>query len=81
MFEFIVLEVIAIVSISVLTVILLGVFARRILAVRISTLRIVLAGLFGLGAELGFESQFVWNTRDYSPALIPVRWGLSCSWQ
>src|SRR5699024_3262620 len=76
MFEFIMLEVIVIASISLVTALLLGVFARRILGTRISTLRILLAALFGLAAELGFESQFVWNTRGYSPALIPVQVGI-----
>jgi ubiquinone biosynthesis protein len=34
-------------------------FASRILAVRIGLGHLVLAGIMGLGAEVGLESQFV----------------------
>lgn len=51
-------------------------FASRILAVRIGLGRLVLAGIMGLGAEVGFESQFVWNLKEYTPALLPVQVGI-----
>lgn len=63
----------------VLTIVFLFVLARfgsRILGVRIGLGRLLLAGLVALGAELGFESQFVWGKQDYSLALLPLQIGI-----
>lgn len=68
-----------IITMTVLTVvfmIILTAFVRRILGVHVGLGRIVIAGLLGLGAEVGFESQFVWNRQDYTPALLPVQLGI-----
>ncbi|MCO5293425.1 MAG: AarF/UbiB family protein [Homoserinimonas sp.] len=54
----------------------LGSFANRVLGVRIGTIRLVLAGILGLGAEIGFESQFVWDKIEYSAALLPLQVGV-----
>jgi ubiquinone biosynthesis protein len=68
-----------IVLLAVLTIVfmlVLSSFARRILAVRIGFGRLALAGVLGLGAEVGFESRFVWNMQEYTPALLPVQVGI-----
>lgn len=56
--------------------IVLATFARRILGVRVGFGRLLLAGVLGLGAEVGFESQFVWGKQDYTPALLPLQVGI-----
>ncbi|MET0853267.1 MAG: AarF/UbiB family protein [Microterricola sp.] len=64
---------------SIVTVVfmfVLSAFARRILGVRIGITRLLLAGLVGLGAELGFEARFVWGVQEYSPALLPLQIGI-----
>jgi ubiquinone biosynthesis protein len=61
---------------TVVVIALIGVVVRRVLGVRIGAARVVGAGIFGLGAEIGFESQFVWGSATYSPALIPVQLGI-----
>ncbi|RZU66105.1 ubiquinone biosynthesis protein [Microterricola gilva] len=68
-----------IVVMSIVTVVfmfVLSAFARRILGVRIGLARLLLAGLVGLGAELGFEARFVWGVQEYSPALLPLQIGI-----
>ncbi|MGV8852020.1 MAG: ABC1 kinase family protein [Rhodoglobus sp.] len=61
---------------TVVFMFILSNFARRILAVRIGMVRLALAGMMGLGAEVGFESQFVWGLQEYTPALLPVQVGI-----
>jgi ubiquinone biosynthesis protein len=61
---------------TVVVIALIGVVVRRVLGVRIGAARVVGAGVFGLGAEIGFESQLVWGSASYSPALIPVQLGI-----
>ncbi|WP_448810452.1 ABC1 kinase family protein [Agromyces bauzanensis] len=68
-----------IVTVTVLTVvfmIILTAFVRRILGVHVGLGRIVIAGVLGLAAEVGFESRFVWNQQAYTPALVPVQLGI-----
>jgi ubiquinone biosynthesis protein len=68
-----------IVVMSIVTVVfmfVLSAFARRILGVRIGITRLLLAGLVGLGAELGFEARFVWGEQEYSLALLPLQIGI-----
>ncbi|MEG0596049.1 MAG: AarF/UbiB family protein [Aurantimicrobium sp.] len=57
-------------------VFLLSVFADRVLRVHISTFRLILGGIVGLGAQFGFESQFVWGKQEYSFALLPLQVGI-----
>lgn len=71
----IILEVIGMAVLTVLLMIVLGAFARRFLGVRIGITRILIAGVVGLGAEVGFESQFLWGA-EYSPAMIPIQVGI-----
>ncbi|UUT34283.1 AarF/UbiB family protein [Microbacterium elymi] len=70
----IVLDVAVIVIATVVAMVVIGAFARRVLGIRVSIVRVVIAGILGLGAEVGFESQFVWGA--YTPALIPVQFGI-----
>ena len=72
----IVLDVAVVLGATVLVLVLLGVLARQLLGVRMSTARIVIAGAVGLGAGVGFESRFVWAAEEYTPALIPVLFGV-----
>lgn len=58
---------------AVAAMVIIGVFVRRVLGVRVGTVRVVIAGLLGLGAEIGFESRVVWQGGQYTPALIPVQ--------
>lgn len=59
--------------VTVVFMIIVGRVTRRILGVRVGVTRLVLAGIIGLAAELGFESQFVWGKQDYSLALLPLQ--------
>nr|WP_274636590.1 AarF/UbiB family protein [Microbacterium bovistercoris] len=70
----IVLDVAVIVIATVVAMVVIGAFARRVLGIRVSIVRVVIAGILGLAAEVGFESQFVWGA--YTPALIPVQFGI-----
>ena len=68
-----------IVVMSIVTVVfmfVLSAFARRFLGVRIGITRLLVAGLVGLGAEIGFEARFVWGEQEYSPALLPLQIGI-----
>lgn len=60
---------------AVFMIVLSG-FATRVLGVRIGIGRLLLAGMLSLGAELGFESQFVWGNQNYSLALLPLQIGI-----
>ncbi|MGH3705390.1 MAG: hypothetical protein ACRDT9_12225, partial [Agromyces sp.] len=57
----IILGVIGVTIVTVLFMMLLAAISRRFLGVQVGTGRIIIAGLIALGAELGFESQFVWR--------------------
>jgi len=70
----IIVDVIVMTAATVVAMLVIGAFARRVLGVRVGTVRIILAGIIGLLAEVGFESQFVWGS--YTPALIPVQFGI-----
>lgn len=72
----ILLDALLMLSATVLLMLLLGALSRRLLGVRMSAGRIILAGVIGLGAGVGFESQFVWRTANYTPAVIPILFGI-----
>lgn len=72
----IVLDILIMVAATIAAMLLIGAFARRVLGMRVGVGRILLAGIIGLGAGVGFESRFVWGVTDYSPALIPVQIGI-----
>lgn len=55
----IVFDIVAMSVVTVLFMFVLQAFATRMLGVRIGSGRLLLAGAMGLGAQLGFESQFV----------------------
>lgn len=63
-------------SATVLLMLLLGALSRRLLGGRMSATRIILAGMLGLGAGVGFESQFVWKSANYTPAMLPILFGV-----
>ncbi|HET8927877.1 MAG TPA: AarF/UbiB family protein [Microbacterium sp.] len=70
------LDILIVLAATVVTMILIGSLSRRLLGVRVGTVRIVIAGLLGLGAEIGFESQYVWENTAYSPVLIPIQFAI-----
>lgn len=72
----IVLDVLLMSGATVLLMLLLGALSRRLLGIRTSAGRIIFAGTIGLGAGVGFESQFVWRAAEYTPAMIPVLFGI-----
>lgn len=72
----IVLDVLLITAATFILMVVLGAVSRRLLGVRVSSARIVTAGIFGLAAGLGFESQFVWQTESYTPAVLPILLGV-----
>lgn len=72
----VVLDIVMIVLAPIVTMLLIGALSRRLLGVRVGVIRILMAGLLGLAAEIGFESQFVWGNAQYSPALIPVQFAI-----
>lgn len=70
---------VSIVTMAALTVVfmlVLGALVRRVLGAHIGIGRIAIAGLLGFGAELGFESRFVWQNEEYSLALLPLQIGI-----
>lgn len=70
------LDVLLIAGATFLLMLLLGALSRRLLGVRVSSARIVLAGIVGLAAGLGFEAQFVWKAESYTPAVLPILLGV-----
>lgn len=70
------LDALIILGATIVLMLLLGALSRRLLGVRISGGRILLAGVFGVGAGLGFESQFVWKAASYTPAVLPILFGV-----
>ena len=62
--------------IAVVYIIVLAMFVRRLLGVTVGLGRIIVAGLLGLGAEVGFESRFVWRDPNAGIALLPVQIGI-----
>lgn len=63
-------------AVTLVFMVVLQAVATRILGIRIGLVRLVVSGVLGLGAQTGFESQFVWGRQDYTPALIPVQIGI-----
>ncbi|QPZ38776.1 ABC1 kinase family protein [Paramicrobacterium chengjingii] len=72
----VVVDVVVLGAITVVFMFVLSAFATRILDVRIGIIRLGIAGILGLGAQIGFESQFVWGNANYTPALIPLQVGI-----
>lgn len=72
----IILGVIGVTIVTVLFMMLLAAISRRFLGVQVGTGRIIIAGLIALGAELGFESQFVWRGGGATLALVPIQLGI-----
>ncbi|MDO5745942.1 MAG: AarF/UbiB family protein, partial [Micrococcaceae bacterium] len=63
-------------AITVAFIVVLAMFVRRLLGVAVGLGRIIVAGLLGLGAEVAFESRFVWPDPRASLALVPVQIGI-----
>lgn len=70
------LRILLILVLTIVFMIVLSRVGNRFLGVHIGFVRLVLAGLIGLAAELGFESAFVWGKQDYSLALLPLQIGI-----
>ncbi|PQZ93624.1 ubiquinone biosynthesis protein UbiB [Arthrobacter sp. MYb227] len=62
--------------IAVIYIAILSMFVRRLLGVTVGWGRIIVAGLIGLGAEVSFESRFVWRDPSAGLALLPVQIGI-----
>ncbi|GAA1863978.1 AarF/UbiB family protein [Paeniglutamicibacter psychrophenolicus] len=62
--------------IAVAFIVVLAMFVRRLLGVAVGLGRIIVAGVLGLGAEVAFESRFVWPDPNASLALVPVQIGI-----
>lgn len=74
-FGAILLDVVLLSAATLFLMVLLGTLSRRLLGVRVSSARIVVAGIFGFVAGLGFELQFVWRAESYTPAVLPIMLG------
>lgn len=61
---------------AIIFIVVLAMFVRRLLGVAVGVGRIIVAGLLGLGAEVAFESRFVWQDPNASWGLIPVQIGI-----
>lgn len=57
-------------------IVVLAMFVRRLLGVAVGLGRNIVAGVPGLGAEVAFESRFVWPDPNASLALVPVQIGI-----
>lgn len=62
--------------VAVIFIVVLAMFVRRLLGVTVGLGRIIVAGVLGLGAEVVFESRFIWQDPDASWQLIPVQIGI-----
>ncbi|MFF5791003.1 ABC1 kinase family protein [Paeniglutamicibacter sp. NPDC012692] len=62
--------------VAVIYIVVLAMFVRRLLGVTVGLGRIIIAGLLGLGAEVGFESRFVWKDAEAGISLLPVQIGI-----
>ncbi len=69
-------NIVLILALTIVFMVVLAAFASRILGIRIGFGRLLVAGFLGLGAEVGFESQFVWGVQEYTPALLPLQIGI-----
>lgn len=69
-------DVALVVGVTIIFMAILVAFARRILGVYIGIGRLFVAGILGVAAEVGFESQVVWGKQDYTPALLPLQIGI-----
>ncbi|MBM7831556.1 ubiquinone biosynthesis protein [Agromyces cerinus] len=72
----IILGVIGVAIVTILFMMLLAGISRRFLGVQVGTGRIIVAGIVALGAELGFESRFVWTEGGATLALVPIQLGI-----
>ena len=72
----VILDIVVFGALTIIFMSILAAVANRVLDVRIGFIRLLLAGLVGLGAEVGFESQFVWGNKEYTPALMPLQVGI-----
>jgi len=61
---------------TIIFVAILAAISRRLLGVQIGLLRVILAGIVALGAELGFEAQFIWRQPHDTLALVPIQIGI-----
>jgi hypothetical protein len=62
--------------VAVIFIVVLAMFVRRLLGVAVGLGRIIVAGVLGLGAEVAFESRFIWQDPNASWQLIPVQIGI-----
>ncbi|WP_308466600.1 ABC1 kinase family protein [Rathayibacter soli] len=69
-------SVLAGVVVSIVLIVILAAVSRRLLGVQIGLGRVILAGIIALGAEVGFEAQFVWRQPHDTLALIPIQVGI-----
>lgn len=72
----VILDIVVFSALTIVFMVILGAVANRVLEVRIGFIRLILAGIVGLGAEVGFESQFVWGNQEYTLALLPLQIGI-----
>lgn len=61
---------------TVVLLVILSWLSQRLLGINVGVSRVFLAGIIGLGAGVGFESQFVWRANEYTPAMIPILLGI-----
>ncbi|WP_111720990.1 AarF/ABC1/UbiB kinase family protein [Homoserinimonas sp. OAct 916] len=64
------------VAATIVFIIVLAAVVRRLLGVPVGLIRIILAGVIALVAELFFEARFVWNQPGPMFALVPVQIGI-----
>lgn len=62
--------------IAVVCIIVVAKFVRRLMGMTGGLGRIIVASLLGLGAEVAFESRFVWKDPSAGIALLPVQIGI-----
>lgn len=62
--------------VTVLSVALITTVARRLVGLRAGLMRSVVAAVLALGAEVGFESQVVWQQTSNRLAFIPLQIGI-----
>lgn len=72
----VILDILVFSALTIVFMAILAAVANRVLEVRIGFIRLLLAGIVGLGAEVGFESQFVWGNQEYTLALLPLQVGI-----
>ena len=61
---------------TLLFLVVVIILVRRLVGVEVGAIRIGLAGMVALAAEVAFEARFVWTQPSYALAFAPIQFGI-----